>query len=217
MVAYSDVGMTDPGDSWEGIGNINKDPLFADPDYRDYHLKSVPGRWNPIFQTNGDFNGDGIINFPDFAMFAWFWRDTGVGIPVDLHPDNSIDFNDVKEFVSSWLAPGQNIGGWVFDDVNSPCIDAGDPNSDYSSEPTPNGARINMGAYGNTIYASKSGQAQQVAPDLDGYGNVDFYDFAIFAGSWRLEGPGMPQDFFSDDVIDEKDLFEFTKWWLWHK
>ena len=32
----------------------------------------------------------------------------------------------------------------------SPCIDAGDPASDFSLEPEPDGGRINMGAYGNT-------------------------------------------------------------------
>ncbi|HUU97660.1 MAG TPA: dockerin type I domain-containing protein, partial [Phycisphaerae bacterium] len=47
-------------------------------------------------------------------------------------------------------------GGWVLDDVTSPCIDAGDPASDYSNEPAPNGGRVNMGAYGNTPEASKS-------------------------------------------------------------
>ena len=39
----------------------------------------------------------------------------------------------------------------------SPCIDAGDPASDYSLEPQPNGSRINMGAYGNTSEAETSG------------------------------------------------------------
>jgi len=38
----------------------------------------------------------------------------------------------------------------------SPCIDAGDPFSDYSGEPQPNGGRVNMGAYGNTWGATTS-------------------------------------------------------------
>jgi len=36
---------------------------------------------------------------------------------------------------------------------NSLCIDAGDPTWDYSLEPEPNGGRLNMGAYGNTVEA----------------------------------------------------------------
>ena len=39
---------------------------------------------------------------------------------------------------------------------DSPCIDAGDPASDYSNEPWPNGGRIDMGAYGNTPEATGS-------------------------------------------------------------
>ena len=37
---------------------------------------------------------------------------------------------------------------WVYDVNTSLCIDAGDPNSDWSDEAWPNGKRINMGAYG---------------------------------------------------------------------
>jgi len=42
------------------------------------------------------------------------------------------------------------------DSVTSPCINSGDPLSDYQSEPAPNGARVNMGCYGNTRHASRS-------------------------------------------------------------
>jgi hypothetical protein len=45
---------------------------------------------------------------------------------------------------------------YVKDSVTSPCIDAGDPNSDYSNEPMENGGRINIGRYGNTSEASLS-------------------------------------------------------------
>ena len=76
--------------------SINADPLFADPESGDYHLKSQTGRWDP------------------------------------------------------------NSESWIVDDVTSPCIDSGDPNSPMSSEPFPNGGIINMGAYGGTAEASKS-------------------------------------------------------------
>ena len=41
-----------------------------------------------------------------------------------------------------------------FGGKSSPAIDRGDPAADYSREPTPNGGRVNMGAYGNTPYAT---------------------------------------------------------------
>ncbi|NQT21788.1 MAG: discoidin domain-containing protein [Planctomycetes bacterium] len=102
-VSYSDVSGGEAGAyvgagstlSW-GSGNIDADPLFADPEDDDYHLKSVRGRWDPGSQ------------------------------------------------------------GWVTDSETSPCIDAGDSASNYSTEPDPNGGRINMGAYGDSGEASKS-------------------------------------------------------------
>ena len=48
-------------------------------------------------------------------------------------------------------------GQFVSDGVNSPAIDAGNPTSDFSNEPEPNGGRVNLGCYGNTAEASKSG------------------------------------------------------------
>lgn len=47
-------------------------------------------------------------------------------------------------------------GAWSNALANSPLIDLGDPASDASLEPAPNGARVNMGAYGNTEVASKT-------------------------------------------------------------
>ena len=38
----------------------------------------------------------------------------------------------------------------------SPAIDGGDPSSAFKREPSPNGRRVNLGAYGNTPWATKS-------------------------------------------------------------
>jgi len=57
-----------------------------------------------------------------------------------------------------------NSEEWVYDDVTSPCIDAGDPNSPIGYEPFPNGGIINMGAYGGTLEASMSPN------DVNGFG-----------------------------------------------
>ena len=38
--------------------------------------------------------------------------------------------------------------------TKSDAIDAGDPASDYSKEPKPNGGRVNMGVWGNTPHAA---------------------------------------------------------------
>jgi hypothetical protein len=56
-------------------------------------------------------------------------------------------------------------GGWVMDAMSSPAIDAGDPASDYSLESQPNGGRVNLGAFGNTAEASRSGSGDGVFAD----------------------------------------------------
>ncbi|MEI6501615.1 MAG: Ig-like domain-containing protein, partial [Armatimonadota bacterium] len=63
------------------------------------------------------------------------------------------------DFHEKAMAGRWNGSGWVSDPVTSPCVDAGDPAASYANEPAPNGSRVNMGAYGNTTYASKSGSA----------------------------------------------------------
>jgi len=76
--------------------------------------------------------------------------------------------------------PAHNV--WVLDSVSSPCIDGGDPNIFPANEPMPNGGRINMGAYGNTPYASMSDWPLKC--DLNYDGICDMTDFAIFADDW---------------------------------
>ena len=50
------------------------------------------------------------------------------------------------------------MGGWTnYPGDDSPGIDVGDPSGDYSNEPQWNGCIVNVGAYGNTPYASRSG------------------------------------------------------------
>ena len=54
----------------------------------------------------------------------------------------------------------------------SPCIDAGSPDSNYENEPLPNGGRVNMGAYGNTveaISASDDSDHDQLPDDWEVY------------------------------------------------
>lgn len=75
---------------------------------------------------------------------------------------------------------------WVLDDVNSPCVDAGDPNSVFENEPQPNGGRINMGAYGNTAYASLSPEGGTVGleGDVNHDGMIDFNDLFALIDEW---------------------------------
>jgi hypothetical protein len=85
-----------------------------------------------------------------------------------------------------------NTEEWVQDDVTSPCIDTGDPNSPIGYELFPNGGYINMGAYGGTNEASKSYFGKPVcttivAGDINGDCKVDELDYEIMMSHWLEE------------------------------
>jgi hypothetical protein len=54
-----DVRFNDVQGGWEGEGNLDADPLFADAGQGDYHLKSQAGRWDP---AANDWVVDGITS-----------------------------------------------------------------------------------------------------------------------------------------------------------
>ncbi|MEN6427796.1 MAG: hypothetical protein ABFE13_20775 [Phycisphaerales bacterium] len=74
---------------------------------------------------------------------------------------------------------------WVLDDVSSPCIDAGDRAGDFSREPMPNGARLNVGAHGGTAFAERSETPFDV--DVNDDGLVDESDLDLFLDLWEQQ------------------------------
>ncbi|MCE5341583.1 MAG: C10 family peptidase [Planctomycetaceae bacterium] len=121
----------------------------------DYHLKSQAGRWKASAYSEIDSGNDNYIDFRDFAAFANLWLNKGAGIPADFDKNTVVDFDDLAFFLNNYLSSFDN-GNWIIDTVTSPCIDAGDPNSDWTEELSPNGNHINMGAYGGKSQASLS-------------------------------------------------------------
>jgi hypothetical protein len=159
------------------------------------------GNPNDIWIIEDRVEGNWISGDPYFAN-AGYWDPNGMGNP-NIDPRFRLDWigdnpNDdiwvdgdyhLKSQAGRWDPAAQ---AWIVDDVTSPCIDAGDPNSPIGLEPFPNGGRINMGAYGGTVEASKSyfgGPVCEtiVAGDINGDCKVDFRDFAIMAGQWLRE------------------------------
>jgi predicted outer membrane repeat protein len=101
----------------------------------------------------GGWAGEGNIDVNPLFVSDGYWESVGRG-PSSSWVDG--DYH-LKSRAGRWDAGSES---WVVDDVTSPCIDAGDPNSPVGDEPQPNGGRINMGAYGGTAQASKSHWAQ---------------------------------------------------------
>jgi len=92
---------------------------------------------SPVLYSNieGGYPGQSNIDTPPLFASA---------VVVDYH---------LKSFLGRY-EPHNNK--WVMDNNHSPCIDAGDPKDPIGPELRPNGKRINMGAYGGTLEASKS-------------------------------------------------------------
>ncbi len=80
---------------------------------------------------------------------------------------------------------------WVLDKINSPCIDAGNPQIIPLNELITGGGRINMGAYGNTGYASRSQWLLKADSNRDGIVNI--IDFATLADNWLKKAPWLIQ------------------------
>jgi probable HAF family extracellular repeat protein/predicted outer membrane repeat protein len=71
---------------------------------------------------------------------------------------------------------------WILDETTSPCVDAADPMVNPVNERMPNGARLNMGAYGGSSHASMS--EWQIAGDVNRDGIVNLLDIAVIADNW---------------------------------
>jgi hypothetical protein len=134
--------------------------------------------------------GPGNIEADPCFADPGYWDPNGT--PEDPNDDFFVEGDyHLKSQAGRW---DPAAGSWVVDDVTSPCIDAGDPNSPIGDEPFPNGGRVNMGAYGGTAEASMSYFDGPVcttiiAGDINGDGRVDAKDLAILARH-RLQAQG---------------------------
>ena len=154
-----------------GIPTITNCTLVANGGWGVASLE--PTIMNSIIYYNGDMTtahqieGDAVITYtvveggwsgvgnieddPCFALIG-YWDQNGT--PNEPGDDVWIsgDYHLCSQ-MGRWDA-GNDV--WVQDAITSPCIDAGNPGSDWADEPEPNGGCINMGAYGGTSQASMS-------------------------------------------------------------
>ncbi|MBL7152165.1 MAG: hypothetical protein ISS79_00490 [Phycisphaerae bacterium] len=154
---------------------------------------------NCIFWQNADAGGadesaqihssSTAVNYS--CIDGWTGARGGVG-DFDADPafaDLSSQDYHLKSQAGRW---DPNEGGWIIDDVTSPCIDAGSPMSPIGPEPFPNGGIINMGAYGGTGEASKSYFGKPpcetiMAGDVNGDCEINFEDLRLMALHWCEE------------------------------
>lgn len=107
------------------------------------------------------------INGQLTAINSIFWLN-GDGVSPQIQTDHvdisycTMDVDPCFVRLGDWADLDDPNSEWLIGDYHlrseSPCIDAGDPDSPVDDEPEPNGGRINLGAYGGTIEASLSSQ-----------------------------------------------------------
>lgn len=110
---------------------------------------------NSIFWNNGksDFYlRAGSTLDVSYTLSQTIWPGTG-NIRVDpLFADAANADYHLRSKAGRFVRGGMRVR----DAEHSPAIDVGDPASDFSAEPAPNGGRVDLGAYGNTEEASLS-------------------------------------------------------------
>ena len=138
----------------------------------------------------GVLEGDGNIDADPCFADPGYWADADdPNIAAEPNDPNAVWIDGDYRLKSQAGRWDPNSQSWVVDDVTSPCIDAGDPNSPIGHEPFPNGGIINMGAYGGTVEASKPYFGKPVcetiiAGDINGDCKVDFDDLMILIAHW---------------------------------
>ena len=119
--------------------------------------KSTAVVTNSIVYFNGDYSSDAQLTGNNFTTTYSNVQGSAAGTGnIDADPlfaDTLLGDYHLLSQTGRW---DPLTLSWIQDAISSPCIDTGDPSSDYSAEPAPSGLAINMGAYGGTAQASKS-------------------------------------------------------------
>ncbi|MHC4389108.1 MAG: right-handed parallel beta-helix repeat-containing protein, partial [Planctomycetota bacterium] len=128
---FAEVTYSNVEGGWPGLGNIDSDPCFADPNTGDYRLKSWAGRWDPNTQSWVYDAGTSLcidagnpgsplvmepnhpenvrVNMGTYGGTAQASRTpAGWSLLSDLTNDGTVDFADLRDWVQDWLSTGSN-------------------------------------------------------------------------------------------------------------
>jgi len=157
--------------------------------------------------------GDEIAD-PLFAING-YWDDNET--PDDERDDAWVNGDyRVQSEAGRWRS---DVNEWVLDVQTSPCIDGGDPDSDWTAELWPHGRRMNIGAYGGTAQAGMSlstvGTPANLNPDIYDVNDwIDLRDMALLSDKWLSRQAPLIQDINRDNVVDLADFAILADNWL---
>jgi hypothetical protein len=98
-----------------------------------------------------------------------------------------------------------NLAGLDFRlQTGSPAIDHGDPSDLFDLEPAPNGGRIDLGAYGNTLLATPSPAQELQVLSPNGLEKLQIGQTVPI--TWRTAGLYGPADYYSSDILADHPL-----------
>ena len=200
------------GGSAAGDDHVVRNNLFHDLDYCIYLDRSLGDTfdqcdYNDLHPADGERVGR--IDGTRYETLVEWRAATGLdGHSLSLDPqfvDTSADPKDMDLHLTS-QAGRWDGSGWVADATTSLCIDAGNPQDSYDLEPPPHGNRINMGAYGNTVEASKSGPLTVYKPDIP-------YDEYVMLGVPLVPEHASPDSVLVDDFGGFEGGNPWGYWW----
>ena len=129
-------------------GNLPEQALVESGNDPIIIYSDVEGGWPEIGNIDED---------PNFIQPGYWANPTEPDLlPTDPYDPDAIWIDGDYHLMSEAGRWDMTFLDWILDEITSPCIDAGDPESNWYSEPSPHGDRINLGAYGGTHQASKS-------------------------------------------------------------
>lgn len=146
-----------------GDGHVIRNNILADV-FTGYHLaKDLGATFNSLDYNDIDVRDDGRVGLITGTTYETLadWRAASGGDANSISLDPL--FVSVSGTPDTWdlhlqsQAGHWTAGGFVSDASSSPAIDSGLPQDSVGDETAPNGNRINLGVYGGTAQASRSG------------------------------------------------------------
>ena len=166
--------------------------------------------------------GEGNIDAdPCFAEPGYWADENDPNTIVEPNDPNAIWVNGDYHLKSEGWRWDTNRKVWTWDDVTSPCIDAGNPGCALGDEllSVPDdlnnkwgeNLRINMGAFGGTAEASMGLPGWALLADLTNDRTVDFNDLKVFVNYWLETGECIPSDLNRSQAVDFVDFAIFAR------